>query len=505
MTSSFLLTVLVLGAWAAAAAAGEEVAVFVHGLYGWGPGELGPINYWNGNLDRFRERGFVTFEASVGPVSSNWDRACELFAQIKGLQVDYGAAHSARAGHARFGKDYRGKGLYPSWDASNRVHFVAHSMGGLTVRQLEGLLQEGSAAEVAATGNATSELFVGRGNWIKSMTAISSPLDALSEELPAQTQQALNDLTRQLILTFAGVTAETAVDQYLYSFDLEHWPGLARRANETFSSYLPRLFASPLFSKNNEDIAFYSNSGKGIAALQRSMKQTYPGTYYMTYSTFSTRPYYTCRAFSLSCGWTQVPGSSMWFVLWPGATMQGGLDTPAAFRENDGLVPSASSRCPSTFYGPNAAANCKTFAGTWEQGAWMTQKIVRDHIQVVGFTLNYAYDNRALYLTMADRILRVFAPAKAALAESAPLFDESDAYPEPAQVSPGYYAGVAAVAGLALLAPATALVVVLRRRKQKQASASDNLHSASAQQQTTLNPRWEPRADRGEHGLASQL
>jgi triacylglycerol lipase len=62
------------------------------------------------------DKGHQTYYASMGPISSNWDRACELYAQIKGTVVDYGQAHSAKYGHARYGKDYRGKGFYPAWD-----------------------------------------------------------------------------------------------------------------------------------------------------------------------------------------------------------------------------------------------------------------------------------------------------------------------------------------------------------------------------------------------------
>ena len=44
-----------------------------------------------------------------------WDRAVELFYQIKGGTVDYGKQHSARHGHSRFGRTF--PGLFPEWDA----------------------------------------------------------------------------------------------------------------------------------------------------------------------------------------------------------------------------------------------------------------------------------------------------------------------------------------------------------------------------------------------------
>ena len=39
-------------------------------------------------------------ETKCGPISSFHDRACEVFALIKGTNVHYGLEHSAVAGHA---------------------------------------------------------------------------------------------------------------------------------------------------------------------------------------------------------------------------------------------------------------------------------------------------------------------------------------------------------------------------------------------------------------------
>ena len=47
----------------------------------------------------------------VEPFSSNRDRACELYAQMKGTRTDYGIAHSRRHNHERYGRDFTGKAL----------------------------------------------------------------------------------------------------------------------------------------------------------------------------------------------------------------------------------------------------------------------------------------------------------------------------------------------------------------------------------------------------------
>src|SRR5205807_6637105 len=86
--------------------------ILAHGFAGFV--NVGGFKYWGGLNDiqgDVDSHGYTTHTAAMGPFSSNWDRACELFAQIKGGQVDYGLAHSNKYGHARFGRTF--PGLYP--------------------------------------------------------------------------------------------------------------------------------------------------------------------------------------------------------------------------------------------------------------------------------------------------------------------------------------------------------------------------------------------------------
>ncbi|KAF8323289.1 alpha/beta-hydrolase [Clavulina sp. PMI_390] len=88
--------------------------------------------------------------ARTGPVSSMFDRACELYYAIKGGRVDYGEQHARLYGHlievshkkARYGRNYE-QGLYPSWSPEHPIHFVAHSLGGTTVTVMQILIAEG--------------------------------------------------------------------------------------------------------------------------------------------------------------------------------------------------------------------------------------------------------------------------------------------------------------------------------------------------------------------------
>ncbi|KAG0707522.1 alpha beta-hydrolase [Suillus ampliporus] len=83
-----------------------------------------------------------TLFASVGPVSSLHDRACELFYTLLGGTVDYGEDHAEAHGHQRYGRVVE-FALYPSWSLDNPLHFLGHSMGGPTIVKLQSLMAAG--------------------------------------------------------------------------------------------------------------------------------------------------------------------------------------------------------------------------------------------------------------------------------------------------------------------------------------------------------------------------
>ena len=96
--------VMLLPAALVAAPGNRYPIVLVHGFTGWGPGEMGNIHYWGGHDSLtaiLSAAGYPAYEGVVGPLASNWDRACELYAYIKGGRVDYGAAHAERHQHVQ--------------------------------------------------------------------------------------------------------------------------------------------------------------------------------------------------------------------------------------------------------------------------------------------------------------------------------------------------------------------------------------------------------------------
>ena len=131
--------------------------VFCHGLNGCGQydEEYEEKPYWGGAsgdvVAELRDRGYNAYAASVAPQGSAWDRACELYAQIAGIKTDYGAHHRCEYRHDRFGRDFTGQALVPTWDEETRLVLISHSFGGATVRLLSELLANGSEEERAAT------------------------------------------------------------------------------------------------------------------------------------------------------------------------------------------------------------------------------------------------------------------------------------------------------------------------------------------------------------------
>jgi hypothetical protein len=67
--------------------------IFVPGLFGWGPGEIGGFPYSGDAMNQFA--GFKTHWVKCGPISSFHDRACEVFAKSR-VQKSITAPTTAR-------------------------------------------------------------------------------------------------------------------------------------------------------------------------------------------------------------------------------------------------------------------------------------------------------------------------------------------------------------------------------------------------------------------------
>ena len=157
--------------------------VFVHGLAGWGSYDLAYkiMPYWGmfgGDLIKYlNARGFDCYSASVSGTDSAWDRACELYAQLTGTKTDYGAEHSKRCNHPRYGEDFTGKPLIDEFDSEHKINLLGHSFGGATIRLFTELMANGDETERTYSGSEEiSPLFTGgKANWIYSVTTLEAP------------------------------------------------------------------------------------------------------------------------------------------------------------------------------------------------------------------------------------------------------------------------------------------------------------------------------------------
>ncbi len=160
-------------------------AVLIHGLGGWGEDDgidsRLHYRYWGFETNGrdlpacWRAQGIETFCPSLGPFTSAWDRACELWAYLVGGQVDFGKAHSERHGHKRYGRIY--PGVLKDWGqpgAHEKIDLIGHSFGGPTAILFADLLTNGSEEERKATpAEQLSPLFAGGHDRVHAVVTLS--------------------------------------------------------------------------------------------------------------------------------------------------------------------------------------------------------------------------------------------------------------------------------------------------------------------------------------------
>ena len=397
----------------------SDPVVFVHGLMGWGQrvGINAVLPYWGmttGSLTSYLNAlGYETYSATVGPISSAWDRACELYAQLTGTTVDYGAAHAAAHDHARYGITYD-QPLFAGWGTKRAVNLVGHSFGGATTRQFLELMANGSAEEVAAAkaaGTAPSPLFTGgKRSWVHSMTEIAAPHNGTTF---IESNGTIMDAATNLAETLAKGFGITEIKN-LYDFQLEQF-GIYKDPNETVLETLQRVFSTDFMSHNDNafldltiDRSLEINDGIGIE----------PNVYYFSYAGNQT--------VQDPVSGNYIPSARMWTLFYPGAINMGkyydkytagGIYIDRSWLPNDGLVNTVSALYPTTT--DKNTTECLKRDGTqgwihydgysditFQPGIWYVMPVTRaDHMQFVGGIANKSViETHLFYRNLMDDI-----------------------------------------------------------------------------------------------------
>jgi triacylglycerol lipase len=394
-------TTLALGTTAVPASASNTYPVIlVHGFAGFGRSELLGYKYWGGFTDlqvqlQAKYSNQLVATAVVGPFSSNWDRAVELFYQIKGGCVDYGATHASINAHYQkpenFYHDGRTcyPGLYPQWDANHPVHMITHSMGGQTARMLVQLL-----AANGAPANPSLFPYGVNTNWVKSVTTIATPNDGTTlayrivDWVP---------FVETLVAGFAAAGDITGANE-LYDFKLDQWGIGARTPGESFADYEARVMASPLWNSGIRDLSPYDLSPEGAMVENDWVKDAANVTYFSwttnsSYSGWLTGWSYPDLDTNLLIGAFAGPG-------FMGNYYRDSRPMPpvsdSSWWPSDAVVNTVAQKAPTwamtntgTIYKRSVVVKDLSKGGTPQAGAWNFKGQMGgfDHLDIVGWTL----------------------------------------------------------------------------------------------------------------------
>lgn len=365
--------------------------VLVPGMAGWG--ETSTLNryvpYWGlihcDMAKILTARGHEAHAASVAPLGSAWDRACELYAQLVGGRVDYGKAHSEKFGHERYGVTYD-KPLFEGWSAEKKVNLICHSFGGVTARMMSYLLAEGDEAEREATQDGTlSPLFAG-GNrgMIFSITTLTSPHNGT--DLQVAIPKPLSVLVQDVYYAINWVVPNSPFKK-LYDVQLGHF-GIGC-GDSLFNVKEMRHFCE------SEDNVFTDVGVDGSMRINKHICAQ-DDVYYFSFPVCCTK---------MNHKGNQAPAKFMLmmhtFSYGLGShteTTNDGYVVDDAWKENDGVVNTISAEAPAT------EPSVKYDPDHVEKGVWnVMPTIFGDHGTVVGWTAS----KRVAMPTICKQVARI--------------------------------------------------------------------------------------------------
>lgn len=392
-----------------------EPVVFCHGLFGWGADKLGGYPYFlsvHRLLKKHPDKFPPCLFPSTGPISSIHDQACELFYQLIGARVHYGAEHARTFGHARYGRDYTGKSLYPAWNADNPLDFVCHSMGAPVVRMLQYLLEEGFFSREDGTDYHTGS------QWIRSITTVSGVHNGSTLTWILGVDPVTGKINKEspgvkilvgILERYARLQAKQPGVARFYDLMLDQWgiaPGTVEREQ------MNRLLEDTAYI-DSCDNALHDLTPNAMEKINPQLIE-YPDTWYFSHVTRSTIPF--GRISVPVPYWTHLfllpPALAMGMRTFPDEALPKGLQR--LWRANDGMCNAWSQDGPKLGRDRPAIAKrrsrWKQKTGNREKGIWHPMRRSRkyDHGEVA--MLPHFFRRQALmryYVFIFDTIDRI--------------------------------------------------------------------------------------------------
>lgn len=371
--------------------------IFVHGMFGWGDniGVNKLIPYWgatSGSLLQFlRNCDYECHAASVGPISSAWDNACELYAQLTGTRVDYGEAHSRAHNHDRYGRTYT-KPLCRGF-GERKIHLIGHSHGGQVVRLLAHLLAHGDEDERNTSSSSDiSPLFTGgKEHYIASVTTLCSPNNGTLLFKLAEEKNLIHTMGRW---TNFGVSllGRTPIHGKLVDCQMEQF-GLTPLKGEKKPD---RILTAVNRVRDSDDHILRDLSFSGALELNEKIEIS-KNIYYFCYIA-SGAPGEEFSTKNMKFPLLKLFGKLIATIDFP-KDDEYGIVFSDEWHENDGLVNVPSARNP--FDEPS-----KEYDGTPAPGIWNVMPIVAgDHGELAGLLADKKKFS-AFYLNMMNMLVK---------------------------------------------------------------------------------------------------
>lgn len=222
--------------------------VFVHDFFK----EECIVEHYCKNLCANKNINFIS--TNINPLGSSYDRAIQLFHEIKGEICYFGKNKRYNQNVIDHSADIYGK--YPQWDESNPVIFLCLGYGGNTVRELIYLLISREIPKFENTDSRCVSLrnekyYNTNQNWVNSVITISSPLAGITKSKELN-QSFLNNSFMQFVyfkyIGFANiVSSKSNTLKRLFSIDRMQYLDL----NLKDSFFLSLNTFNEKFSENN--------------------------------------------------------------------------------------------------------------------------------------------------------------------------------------------------------------------------------------------------------------